>query len=104
MKFKIDKQKVKKGILFLKNSPWLIGEKPFPFFVTMIFIAIIAGSLFLVGYVMMADRYHKIASPELPAINEKTLKSILGIWRERQGRFDDMEGRVYPDLFSPKNE
>lgn len=102
MKLKIDKQKVKKGILFLKHFPWLVSENVFSFFMTMIFIAIFISALFFVRYVILMDRYHKASPSQLPALNEATLQNILEIWQRRQDRIDSANNRAYPNFFLPK--
>jgi len=104
MKFKINKEKIKEKVLFLKNFPWLIGENVFTFFVTMIFIAILISTLFFVRYVILIDRYYKIPPSQLPTLNEKTLESILETWQQRQDRLDGADSKVYPNLFLPKSE
>ncbi|MBU4351350.1 hypothetical protein L6250_00915 [Candidatus Parcubacteria bacterium] len=102
MKFKINKQKVKKGILFLKNFPWLIGENAFLFFVIMISIAILISAIFFVRYVALIDRYNKASPSQLPTLNEETLKDILETWQQRQNRLDNADNKAYPNFFLPK--
>ena len=108
MKFKIskiiDKEKIKKVFLFFKNLPWLIGENTFPFFIVMIFIAVVLGVFFFVRYVVLIERRIPIISSQLPVLDEKALERILGSWQFRQDKFDGADSKTYPNLFLPKSE
>jgi len=108
MKFKIskiiDKENIKKAFLFFKNLPWLIGENTFPFFIVMIFIAIIFGICFFVRNVVLIERRIPINPSQLPVLDEKALERILSSWQFRQDKFDGANSKAYPNLFLPKSE
>ena len=98
------KEKIKKAFLFFKNLPWLIGENTFPFFIVMISIAVILGAFFSVRNVVLIERRIPIVSSRLPVLDEKAIKGILGSWHFRQDKFDGVNSKTYPNLFSPKSE
>jgi len=108
MKFKIskiiDKENIKKAFLFFKNLPWLIGKNTFPFFVVMIFIAIVFGVFFFVRNVVLIEHRIPIIPSQLPVLDEKALEGILGSWQFRQDKFNGVNGKTYPNLFLPKSE
>ena len=108
MKFKIskiiDKENIKKAFLFFKNLPWLIGENTFPFFIVMISIAVVLVVFFFVRNVVLIERRFPIISSQLPVLDEKAIKGILGSWQFRQDKFDGVNSKTYPNLFLPKSE
>ncbi|MDP2860091.1 MAG: hypothetical protein Q8N98_00050 [bacterium] len=97
---KIFWEKIKDLLLFLKRFPWTIGENVFPFFVVMIILAVVVGTLF----------FFKFQSPvlpvssELPVLDEPRLEKILQNWQERRQKLEAADAADYPDLFSPKGE
>lgn len=100
----INKEKIKGFLVSLKRFPWTIGERVFPFFVVMIILAIVIGTLFFLRFVVSTQRQALPASSGLPVFGEPTLEKILRNWQNRQRKLEAAENLDYPDLFSPKEE
>ena len=99
----ISREKLKKFLAFLKQIPWVVGNRVFLFFTIMIFFAIAAGAAFSFKYVIFSQRQIP-DSPESPIFERQLLQGILETWQVRQEKLDKIDDKLYPNPFSPKTE
>ena len=89
---------------FLKNLPWVLGDRFFLFFVLMALLAVISGGLFFLKYVVLMNVGKGEEAFGLPRLEKQVLQGILKEYETRRENLEQTNSKIYPNPFSPKSE
>ena len=100
MKFK--KIKISRIGKVFKDLPEKLARKSFLTFLSLLFIALILGSLIFYFYVYSAQGSSDLGGKSKPLeTQEKTYQRVSSEWDEKSGRFSQADSKAYPNLFQP---
>jgi len=96
---KVSKIKLNKIKNFFEKLPEILGERAFLSSLGFLLFSLILGGLIFYQYAILAERKEPEISKKPLQFNKKNYQEILGVWQEKEKRFQGTDSKEYLDLF-----
>ena len=93
------KEKNNKYLVFLKNLPWLIGERLFLSIIVFILITVAVGGVVFYQYAIQAPKTEPESEGQAIRFQRDLFWDLVEIWEKKRQNFENAPQKEYNDFF-----